>query len=239
MHMRQSIFLTFCAALIVFAAPAPGQEAIRQPVEIRDSGQDYLTAVRRRGIATDVAFFDGTGPAPALDTTVTPEREEPSGRTELGPGGRTFWIILSIVIIATLVLLFSRLGGASVVDFTAQPQAGTSRRPKKDRRTGAAASTLPAELSQILQITDRRAALLELMRTSLVKAADLHQIRLQRSWTARDALRRIPKDWPLRPPLQTVLTAAERAHFGGRDVSEDDFKAHVEQIAPLFAAAHP
>ena len=234
--MRQFIFLMFCAALVVFAAPAPGQEAIRQPVELRESGQDYLRSVRRRGISTDVAFFDRTGPAPALDTTVTPETDTQSRDTDLSLGGRAVWIIISIVVIATLVLLFSRLGGASVVDFNAQPQTGKSRRQKKDRRKGAATSALPAELSQILQITDRRAALLELMRTSLVKAADLHQIRLQRSWTARDALRRIPKDWPLRPPLQTVLTAAERAHFGGRAVSEDDFKAHVEQIAPLFAA---
>ncbi|MBM7066345.1 DUF4129 domain-containing protein [Actibacterium sp. 188UL27-1] len=235
--MRQSIFLTFCAAVLFFAAPSAGQEAIRQEVEIRDSGTDYLQSVRRYPVSTDLTFFDPTGQAPTLDTKLTPERVERSQEGEMALYSRIIWILLSILIIGALVLIVARLGGASVVDLNAQPKDAKSKRRKKGNAPGGIGSALPAELSQILQMTDRRAALLELMRTSLAKAADLHQIRLQRSWTARDALRRIPKDWPLHPPLHTVLVAAERAHFGGRDVSEDDFQAHVQDIAPLFAAA--
>jgi len=57
---------------------------------------------------------------------------------------------------------------------------------------------------------------------------------MQRSWTARDALRRVPSTQSRRDALQALVLASEFVQFGGRPVSEDAFADHVRQITPLL-----
>ena len=69
----------------------------------------------------------------------------------------------------------------------------------------------------------------------IAKVITAQGVLLQRSWTARDAMRRIPRDFDHREALQNLVLDSERVQFGGRDVSEDEFRAHVDALRPLYA----
>ncbi|MEL6267678.1 MAG: DUF4129 domain-containing protein, partial [Pseudomonadota bacterium] len=68
------------------------------------------------------------------------------------------------------------------------------------------------------------------------EAATRNGLRLARSWTARDALARIPAGWPGRAALADLARGAELAHFGGRAVDEATFQHHLASARALFAA---
>ena len=104
-------------------------------------------------------------------------------------------------------------------------------------REGSALATVPDNLDAIARIEDRRLALVTLAQSALICAVRENGLLLQRSWTARDAMRRLPQDMSHRHALRDLVTAGERVLFGGRDVSEADFQDHVDQIRPLFADA--
>ena len=83
---------------------------------------------------------------------------------------------------------------------------------------------------------DRREALIALSRLVLNRVIEAQGILVQRSWTARDALRRVPREFAQRDALQALIRDSERVQFGGRDISEDEFKAHVENTRGLASA---
>ena len=67
-----------CSALIAVcficsAVQSTAQEAVAEPLEVSEAGQAYLQATGRR-VNSDVAYFDPTRPAPALETNQSPDR---------------------------------------------------------------------------------------------------------------------------------------------------------------------
>ena len=89
-------------------------------------------------------------------------------------------------------------------------------------------------IEAIRTIADRSEALNRLLAAALALAARAADLRLDPSWTVRDAMRHIPTSWPFRAELARLARDAELAHFGGRAVSEDQFEGHLRAMTPVF-----
>ena len=85
-------------------------------------------------------------------------------------------------------------------------------------------------------MADRRAAIVLLLRASLMRAAEISDTRFARSDTEREALRRLPKHLHGRPVLADLLQQAELAHYGGREVSPDLLASSIARARALFGA---
>ena len=62
---------------------AQAAEAVREPMELSESGRAYLEAISGRGIVSDVAYYDPFAPAPELKISAAPT-EKP--KVERGSG---------------------------------------------------------------------------------------------------------------------------------------------------------
>ncbi len=68
----------------------------------------------------------------------------------------------------------------------------------------------------------------------LATLAKTNGVLMQRSWTARDTLGHIPLGQPQQSVLRNLVLNSERVQFGGRDVSEDEFREHVSSCRQLL-----
>lgn len=193
------------------------------------AGTAYLDALGARRIDTEVRYFDPTRPAPELATDAKPEPPERDGN-ELTP--RLTIGLPALLILVAVIALFLRYGGGLSVSFgrMGEHAAGPGRGPE----LGGSERAAPAGLATILAIADRRAALVTLAEAALARAVTAHGLLFQNSWTGRDVLRHLPRTAPHWDDLRALVLASERAHFGGRDVSEEEFRAHLGRIRPLI-----
>lgn len=224
-------FLLFSGSLIRTEA----QEAIRTPREIAESGEAYLKTLRLRGIETDVAYFDPSAPPPKLDTEQEPTKpREQTARPE-GTGSTGEWIarLIAIAALAAIAYVFLRYGGNMAVSLRREGENPDSVRTRRGGETPAWAEKL-ASLDEILRIEDRRRALVLLTQKVLATTVAAHGILMQRSWTARDALSHLPDLPGQRDLLRRLVTTCERVQFGGRDVSEEEFRDHVASCRSLL-----
>jgi len=208
------------------------------PAEIQPSGEDYLRATNFRGIDHEVVYYDPTAPAPALETqqALPPDLSvDIDGRDVVNAWetGRILTLFLTGLVIFGLVYLFIRFGGRLPLSFARNPEnAGNPAKGPIGRPAGEAAS--PMGIKAIIAMKDRREALVALCKALLAKAITAEGVLLQDSWTDRDTLRRVPRAFPYRDALQNLVFASERVQFGGRDVTEEDFHAHVKALAPMW-----
>ncbi|WP_269585131.1 DUF4129 domain-containing protein [Roseibium sp. Sym1] len=238
---RFFIFLFLIAPL-----PQPmAQEAVREPVQIGPSGEDYLKTLRFRGIDTDVAYFDPTAPAPELKTDQKPnEPGSPDGKSsnnswsfssEDSTTARWTTGLITALILLAIAYVFLRFGGNMAVSL--KREAGNVGRDRKRGPVEAPAwATKTGSLEDILRMSDRRKALVLLMRKALSASVSANGILMQRSWTARDALRHLPSTQRHLDRLRDLVLASERVQFGGRDVSEDEFRNHVDTCRTLLGS---
>jgi len=211
------------------------QEAIATPGQIEASGEAYLRAIPTRRINTDVIYFDPTAPPPKLETRQEPDApEESTDGTERTTDTPT--AVISGAILLGIFFLFIRYGGAMSVSFRSDVQ-NAERARRSDRQSATFGETEPTSVDKILRLQDRRAALVLLAQNALTTAVTADGSMLQRSWTARDALRRVPAELGLKPALTDLVLASERVQFGDRDVSEEEFQSHFENIRPLLGEA--
>jgi hypothetical protein len=228
-------FLAFFVLLILpcFPGSARAQEAVREPVEIGASGEAYLKALRFRRIDSDVAYFDPVGPVPDLKTGMRPA--PPPDEQEDTSGSAPDWIAAAVaaVILAGLLYVFARFGGRLSVSL-----ARDAENPLRRHSNGAGEAPVWAErlgsLDEIINTGDRRRALVLLARKALAATVAANGVLMQKSWTARDALKHIPETQISLSALKNLVMASERVQFGGRDVSEADFRAHVDACRPLL-----
>lgn len=237
--VRHYILMAFCIVFGTFSHSAPAQDARAAPTQISDAGSAYLRAIRLRGIDSDVVYFDPSRPAPSLETRqrVAPDQAASDGQGDwvfAGEGNLLVYVICA-VILGGIIYIAIRFGGASAMTFRARTDDSVRGGAKDDSLFGDMMQAEP-DLKAILRQSDRKLALGQLMLLALRRAASENDLRLQQSWTVRDALRRLPKTWPHLAALRQVNVAAELARFGGREVSEDDFKAHLETVKPIFGS---
>lgn len=195
----------------------------------------YLEAAQARRLETRAEYVSDLG---SLTLTGDTRRIEPVRRREPGVKleGGTGTIIVVVVLLA-LLLLFLRFGGTGTI---------LSRTPKdKDGKTidapeswkidaDEAATDQQSLLAQLRAMPDRRAALVRLLRHVLLAAGTACETRFARSDTEREAFARLPGDWKYRGTLADILKAAELAHYGGREVSDDGFEQALSQGATIL-----
>lgn len=233
--VRYYFIWVFIFALGAFSIPAQAQDARIEPTTITESGTKYLRAIRLRGIDTEVAYFDPSRPSPSLETQqkVTP----PPAETDRKVSFDDDWLIYVICgAILALVLYFAvKFGGATALTFRSDAENPSRKVDRQNDLLGDLARSEP-DLQSIIAQPDRRIALVQLMLLVLRRAASDTDLRIQQSWTVRDALRHLPRSWPHLAVLRHISKAAELARFGGRDVTEDEFKTHLQNVRPIFRA---
>ncbi len=222
--------------------PAPvahAQEAVAEPLSIEPSGEDYLRAVRLTRIESDVGYFAPGAPPPELSTTERPEAPSDPDETDLPDVGRGPMILIAGAFLAAVLYMFARFGGSVSLSLRQEAGNASRRRDAGTRNGGFAEEARSRTLASILRIGDRRIALVALAQHALAKVIADSGVLLQSSWTARDALRHVPREHAMLAALRDLVLDGERVQFGGRDVSEEDFKAHVQRIGPLFGRGGP
>ncbi|MBN9673382.1 DUF4129 domain-containing protein [Roseibium aggregatum] len=231
------LFVLFPVFLILgIPAQASAQEAVREPLEIGESGTAYLRSTRLRGIDSDVAYFDPTAPAPDLKTEQQPQkRPGEDDESEDGSPDTPRWIagLIAATILAALAYVVLRFGGTIAVSLRSDAQNPGSGRHRPDIEAPAWASKL-SSFDEILRMKDRRRALVLLTQKALAATVTANGILMQRSWTARDALRHIPEKQNRLDLLRTLVFRAERVQFGDRGVTEDEFQDHAARCRELL-----
>lgn len=205
-----------------------------------ESGQAYQKSIRFRGIDANVAYYDPSGPPPPIETSQQPEQKKRSdGDWSVGGDVSFVPLLISAAFLVAIAWLFARFGSGFSVSLGRDGD--NAERMGQGRRGRALADepATPSSLTWILRIQDRREALIQLARTALITSVSAQGVLLQKSWTARDALRRLPADQSHLGALRQLVLASERAHFGGREVSEEEFQAHVRDIRPLLSESTP
>ncbi|MEM7438871.1 MAG: DUF4129 domain-containing protein [Pseudomonadota bacterium] len=230
---------------IVFAAwPERGltQHQALDGMEERESGQAYARSIRFTGVQSDIAYFDPTRPPPPFETRETPRSEDSTnGEVRISnDSGRGIMIVITSLLVLGAVFLFVQFGGRLPVAFSRAPSDGDANSESR-RSVGGSddGHALPASLEAILGIGDRKLALVTLCKALLAQTIAAQGILFQRSWTDRDALRRVPADLDGRGALQELVYASERVQFGGREVSEQEFRDHLDLVQPIWRAAAP
>lgn len=234
--MDRILLFTLLALLLLPTPHIWAQEASEQALEIQDSGRDYLRAIRRRGIDADVGYYDPSLPPPPLTTTETPEQVPDENRERTQFDVDLVSGLISAAILAAIVILAVRLGGRLSLSVGKEGE-NASRKTRRSGNEAALPEERPGSLRSILRMRDRRAALILLARSALMRSVEENGVLFQSSWTARDALRHVPRDRDYFEALRDLVLAGERVQFGGRDIAEEEFEAHVARIKPLFGAA--
>lgn len=212
--------------------------ATREQLELSASGEAYLRAVGRR-VDTQVGYYDPTRAVPPLDTDQEPETADATDPDGTARRSQADWptILVTMLLIAGVAFLFFRFGGRIPVSL--RPQLTDAERarqpagdlPQTDITKGA--TTLRA----ILGMGDPEAAIVALMQTALTQVVRANGLLLQKSWTARDVLRRLPGTQPHMDALRALVLEAERVHFGGRRITREDLDGHIERVRPLLSEA--
>ena len=228
--MRLIVPFALVAILAPIGVPAVAQQAVVEPTQIQDSGNDYLRSIRVRRIDPNVSYYDPSAPPPELTTRQEPDpvTDDENGRLELDLPSA----LISTAILIAIIFAFYRFGGGMTVSLR-------SGSDNAHRKGGEAVSLLdedgtPIDLQSILGLKDRRMALVLLAQKALSVAVAANGVLFQRSWTARDALRRVQGQPDQVAALRDLVLDSERVQFGGRNVSEEDFQAHLANVRPLI-----
>lgn len=238
--MRIAFILSICllgAAALTPPTPVLAQTTAATTIdpEINETGQAYRDAA---GYATqtEIRYYDPDGPAPelSLDQEFEPEEKDSaenatSARIDIDA---PFALIAFLILVIIVFIIAKTVGTPSITFQTTGDDRQSTHKPKSEATTPAPEFT--GGLNAIRGIADRRIALTLLASAALSQAAEANKFRISRSWTLRDALYRVPRSWTHRKVLADLTRAAEIAHFGGRDVSEDAFQAHFAATQPIF-----
>jgi hypothetical protein len=225
-----------CLGILFFPPALAAQEAASQPFQIGPSGEAYLTSLGYRRIETEVAYYDPAAALPALQTGQKPpaEPEPTSTPGAMAEGARYGAILISVLLLIGVAVLVLQVGGGFTLSLQRDAQNPVRARRDRGPLTLAEAGP-PADLHAILTTSDRRRALVLLVQAALARTVAANGVLLQPSWTLRDALRHIPRSQAHLEGLRKLVMAGEGVLFGNRDVSEEEFQAHVAAIRPLMA----
>lgn len=146
-------------------------------------------------------------------------------------------IIIVIVLVVGVILLWLRFGGAGVLLSPAPKEIDPVHEVPENWNQSSDMITHKKSdvLSKIIAIEDRRIALIELLRMCLLHGATISSTRIARSDTERTVIRRLPKELPQRSELEVLLTTTELVHYGGEDISEDQFDLLIDKARSFLS----
>lgn len=224
----------FVVMVLSLNAPAYAQHAELDGLEIRPSGEAYISATRLRGLDRAVAYFDPSQPPPPFETREPNQTEGPDPvDVQPGPVRNVTLLIAAAVLMLIAYLVVTNAGGLSVALKKPGDAAGTRATGRRVGAGGPESGHLLG-LEAILAMEDRREALVALCRSLLARVVSAEGVLLHKSWTDRDTLRRVPRDHPHRAALQELVFESEKVQFGGRDVTDADFRGHVDRLRTLW-----
>ena len=100
--------------------------------------------------------------------------------------------------------------------------------------------TLEQDLADWSRLRRSRTGALALLLNHLLEhALAAHQSHFRHSQTVREALRALPSNSPVVPPLREITGYVERVRFGGHSVSEPVFQRLLESGRDLLRRARP
>ena len=220
------------------SAPVSAQHQELNGLDVTDSGSAYTRATRFRGINAQVVYFDPSQPPPPLSTNQAVRPENPDGTAgqrrsvEISGDDMILYVIVALVLFGTVYIAI-RFGGGLQVSF-APKNRGKSGKAAAQRSTPADSAPMPVGLDAILVMPDRTHALIALCKSLLARVVAGEGVLVQKSWTDRDTLRRVPMSHAQRDALTALVMDSERAQFGGREITEDVFQGHVAGVKPLL-----
>jgi len=229
----------FFALIISFSAcvasVAMAQEEGIEALELGPSGQAYLDQIRYGRIDSDAAYFDPTRPAPPMEIDVTPRSAQSDQQRTWGFSGNSQWVtgtiaLIVIIIVGTFVYLSTN---GAAVSFGKRVE-NAARGSRKTTSESEDFDNEDADLNTILSQKDRQVALVGLCQLVLTHCLNANGVLFKRSWTHREALRKLPRTYTHLQDLRALVLDSERVHFGGRLISEGDFAAHVSRIRPIL-----
>lgn len=143
------------------------------------------------------------------------------------------FIAIAIAILASLAYLAVRHGvGLRVDTREAAPEGareGTASRGDEEIRV------TPLSLEEIAALSDVIKALGALQRCVLTTAAEATGSVLRRSETARDALRRLPREWSHYDRVARLVRTAEQVRYAGHDIDREGFDALLADARLILA----
>lgn len=211
--------------LTAMAPPVGAQELLRvlseeQPPQGATSQEVQALGVREGASGRMIYAREVTGD-PA-DKPFVPPR---------GPafGGGISTLLVVAVILGALALLIRFGGSGALVQRRPEAARQATASPEAWNITDMERATDTGDLiRQIAAMTDRRAAVVRLLRHCLLRAADDCGTRFMRADTERAAFRRLPASWSRHDALNRILRDAELANYGGRPVEEARFAALLD-----------
>jgi hypothetical protein len=229
-------FFTCLFLFLVLLVPQSARAEIAKELEIDEISAEYKRSIRLKGVQSEVRYFDPNADAPDFETTEKPKKREeiqPSERTESSGEVNLTTALIAGAIIAVILFLFIKFGGASSLVLRSDVQ--NAKRSKSGvRKKGESKAIDMQSFDGILNNPDRQQALISLAQLLIYKAVSANDLLLQRSWTARDVLRRMPRNSDYLPELSALVLKGELVHFGERDVSEEEFEDFASRAKPLL-----
>ena len=209
-----------------------------QPGEAEIVPSDYSEMAAERGLQVDVETLESEDDWRALaDIADIPDR-----------GGNLFaWLTLARVIfwlfvalavgvLVFLIYLAVRHGAGLRVETRQAPKSGDYTAKGKGGRATATADLPVLTLDEIARLTDAGRALGALQRLVLSAAAEATGSVLRRSETAREALRRLPRDWAHYERVARLVRIAEHVRYAGQPLEEGGLASLVEDARTVLAA---
>lgn len=244
MYWLRAVLLGFL--LVALPATAQTKPDLAQPDAPKITAIDpprsavadqYRATARPSGVQTDATYAAKIEGRLRNDGRFVPP-EKPAERSQYTApslsGGYGMLLVIA-VLLAALALWLRFGGGGALLSKGPGELAEKSVAPEAWKLPDA--NALPAGgdiFATIRAMADRRAAMVLLLRASLMQAAATTGTRFARSDTEREALRRLPPSILGRSVLGDLLREAELAHYGGREVSEDTLLRCIERARALF-----
>lgn len=202
-----------------------------------DVADQYRAQAQPLGVQTDATYAAKLDGKLRNDGRFVPP-EKPAEFREYEPPSMSgnFGMLLVLALVLAALALWLRFGGGGAL-LSKGPGEIKEKPVAPEGWALPAAGALPAGgdiFAAIRAMADRRAAMVLLLRTSLMQAATTSGTRFARSDTERDALRRLPSAISGRSVLGDLLREAELAHYGGREVSQDLLDRCIDRARALI-----
>ncbi len=215
--------LVFCAGQ-VFAQAEPPAAPVVDTIEAPRAqvAHAYQARVAPLGVQTEAIYAEKVTGALLPDAKFVPPKDDnaPLMRMPMLDGNLAIMVVFGLLLGG--LALWLRFAGAGVLRAGPREIRAKAEAPEAWRMAeGAPLPEGEALLAMVRGMADRRAALVLLLRASLLRAAEVSDTRFARSDTEREAFRRLPSGWER---VKSLLQEAEWAHYGGREVGEATFE---------------
>ena len=215
---------------------AAAQDAPRITGHVIETNPAYERRVLLNRLQTELVYVDRlNGEIPLDGAPPPPDKPRDDSATEVSDTLQMVTRLALLLLIGMTAAMLYRNRGWLAERLGALPDARRPRVARKSPSDDAPPVIDGAFLARLRAMTDRRAALVDLLGAALSAAAEQNGMRLGRSETARDLLRRLPDRWPHLPALRALVMTEELVQFGGRPLPEATFEDCLSTAAPILS----